>query len=192
MEVLSALRESTLSLAPEASRPFLFQDYCRTLIGQIQKYRLPLLPRLQPFLTVLEHSLFALEAQFPFCFCHGDLHPLNILWGENSIHALIDWEFAGFKAEAYDLANFLGSIGFEDPEAFFSPLVRDLLRQIHAEKHLSDLSIFHLGHWILALRFAWLSEWLRKGEEELLEQELSYMEILLDNLGDLNAYFRQK
>ncbi len=55
-------------------------------------------------------------------FCHGDLHPLNVIWGEKSIRAVIDWEFSGIKPEIYDLANMLGCLGMEDPANLFRPL----------------------------------------------------------------------
>ena len=46
------------------------------------------------------------------------------------------------------------------------------------KKFLSKFSLNYLTDFVLALRFAWLSEWLRKDDEEMLELELVYWEIL--------------
>jgi homoserine kinase type II len=38
---------------------------------------------------------------------------------------------------------------------------------------------------IVALRFAWLSEWLRKSDKEMIELEQVYMRLLIENKEQL-------
>jgi len=38
-------------------------------------------------------------------FCHGDYHPMNIIWSADDIKCVIDWEFSEYKSEIYDAAN---------------------------------------------------------------------------------------
>jgi homoserine kinase type II len=37
-----------------------------------------------------------------------------------------------------------------------------------------------LPEFVIALRFAWLSEWLRKNDEEMVQMETVYLHLLLD------------
>ena len=52
---------------------------------------------------------------------------------------------------------------------------------------LKQAEIFSLLSWqyfvdlVITLRFAWLSEWLRKKDTEMIELEIDYMFLLLDN-----------
>ncbi len=39
----------------------------------------------------------------------------------------------------------------------------------------------NLAEFIIAVRFAWLAQWLRNGDHEMIELELVYMKILVDN-----------
>jgi aminoglycoside phosphotransferase (APT) family kinase protein len=41
----------------------------------------------------------------PVAFCHGDYHPMNIIWSADDIKCVIDWEFSEYKSEIYDAAN---------------------------------------------------------------------------------------
>lgn len=40
---------------------------------------------------------------------------------------------------------------------------------------------------VIALRFGWLAEWLRKKDEEMIELEAVYMRLLCDNREKLKA-----
>ena len=117
-----------------------------------------------------------LPSNLPISFSHGDFHPINILWGEDEIISVIDWEFCGYKHEIYDLANLLGCIGSEDPKNLESEFATTLINNM--KKVYSDKSIEHLNVYILALRFGWLSEWLRKKDEEMVNQEIEYMKLI--------------
>ena len=65
----------------------------------------------------LEGHFFAAHDRLPVCFCHGDPHAVNVIWGDGEIRGVIDWEFSGYKPELYDAALVLGCIGMEDPAA---------------------------------------------------------------------------
>ena len=38
------------------------------------------------------------------CFCHGDFHYANILWHNNKISAVLDWELSGIGNKEFDIA----------------------------------------------------------------------------------------
>lgn len=38
------------------------------------------------------------------CFCHGDFHYANILWKNNKIVAVLDWELSGIGNKEFDIA----------------------------------------------------------------------------------------
>jgi len=42
-----------------------------------------------------------------------------------------------------------------------------------------------LPEFVVALRFAWLSEWLRKDDVEMIGLELDYMDLLIEHRGRL-------
>ena len=47
-----------------------------------------------------------------------------------------------------------------------------------------------LPEFVIALRFAWLSEWLRKKDEEMVEMETDYVKLLLLHLEDLREAWK--
>ncbi|MGM5482346.1 MAG: phosphotransferase family protein, partial [Nanobdellota archaeon] len=121
--------------------------------------------------------LFASELKLGFC--HGDFHPLNIIWGENRIKAVIDWEFCGMNYRAYDPANLIGCIGIEHPDYLLSPFVKEFVKNMRG--YLVSKEIEHLAELILATRFGWLVEWYRNKDKEMQELELEYMHYLKEN-----------
>lgn len=154
--------------------------YGQALFASMAAHRPDLLARLAPLRALLD-TLPALLAAQPTSLVHGDLHPLNILWGpgpQDSIRALIDWEFAGTGPALYDAANCLGCAAFEGPSALSGGFVTGLVRGLNLPPEQTRL----LAAMLPATRLGWLSEWLRKGDAEMLDMELDYLEILL-NLG---------
>jgi homoserine kinase type II len=132
----------------------------------------------------LYDNVFFSYEKLPKKICHGDLHPINIIWGGETcqdIIGVIDWEFFGIRPEGYDLANLLGCIGIENPYAIESGLFMELAKKIKSHGILSDNSFMHLIDLIVLNRFFWMNEWLRKKDHEMIELELKYMEYLLDN-----------
>ena len=75
-----------------------------------------MLSKIGPVISFLENRFMKVHDMLPVSFCHGDFHPLNIIWSKDSIKAVIDWEFLGMKPEIYDAANLIGCIGIEDPQ----------------------------------------------------------------------------
>ena len=135
--------------------------------------------RYRPFVDHLEEQLFPIHDRLPIRFCHGDLHPINIIWGKASIRAVIDWEFCGIKPEIFDLANLLGCLGMEDPQSLTGPFVNRLIRRLRRPDIFSDQSWDALPDLMLAIRFAWLSEWMRKDDEPMIRLEADYMSLLV-------------
>ncbi len=166
--------------APSADLP----AYAHELFASIATHRPGLLPRLTPLRAHVDTLPELLAAQ-PVALVHGDLHPLNILWGAGPqepvlsappIRALIDWEFAGRGPALYDAANCIGCAAFEGPSALSGGFVRGLVRGLALSPGQSHL----LAATVPATRLGWLSEWLRKGDAEMLEMELDYLDILLE------------
>ena len=124
----------------------------------------------------------------PSSFSHGDYHPINIIWGEEKINAVIDWEFTGRKPELYDAASMLGCIGIEDADGLFSPFAGEFVGTLK-KGDFSESSWELLPELILATRFAWLDEWMRNRDEEMLGTELEYMAVLSENIASLREYF---
>lgn len=116
--------------------------------------------------------------------CHGDSHPLNALWNQQRVTALIDWEFCGLRPRLYDLANCLGCVGIEEPMALKRGFAMGLVEAVR-EELLADASALLLPELLLGIRFAWLSEWFRHKDEQLVSLELDYMELLARSLERL-------
>jgi homoserine kinase type II len=160
---------------------FSIKSYIRTLVRQIDRHAPELMPRIIPALAILEERFMSVCDSLPVAFCHGDYHPLNIIWGEQDILSVIDWEFSGIKPEIYDLANMVGCLGIEHPSSLVGDLVKNLVAQVKAADLYSDISWDHFIEFVVAMRFAWLSEWLRKDDREMIGLELHYMDLLMQN-----------
>lgn len=162
---------------------FSLSDYIRDLFAMLSKNEPATARHYHPFLEHLERNLFPVMDKLPVGFCHGDYHPLNIIWGERTIQAVIDWEFCGIKTEAYDAANLIGCLGMEDPQSLSGPFVSQLVRRLRDSGIYAEESGKALPDLILAIRFAWLSEWMRKNDRPMIQLEADYMSILLDGLS---------
>ena len=175
----------TLLAAPQAALAS-FRD---ELFAAVARHKPQLLARLNPVREALSELAAVLKA-VPSALAHGDLHPLNVIWGADAarpLRALIDWEFAGARPRLYDAANCIGCAGFEHPSGLVRGFVTGLVRELRAGgmpgPELGLLPLF-----VLVTRLGWLSEWLRTKDAELLNMELDYLDILLDeqeNLAEL-------
>jgi homoserine kinase type II len=135
--------------------------------------------RLLPFLV----EFFEAYDEMPHDLCHGDIHPLNVVWGPSCLHAVIDWEFCGIRPEIYDLANCLGCLAIEGEGGLSTAFARAVLsRTLHAGLYSPD-SARLLAPAILATRFGWLSEWLRRQDHEMISLELDFMEHLAEHMA---------
>ncbi len=165
------------------SRPvFSIKAYIHDLFARMKIHDQAAYHRFLPILAFLEKSFMRIHDSLLPGFCHGDLHPMNALWNKDEIRAVIDWEFTGVKPEIYDAANLVGCAGFEHPEGLGGPMVMSFLAVVRQNRLYSPISWQHFPEFLLALRFAWLSEWLRKNDTEMVEMEEAYMQLLIDNM----------
>jgi homoserine kinase type II len=162
--------------------PFSFPDYIQNLLTTLSRYQADTARSFIPFGDHLEKNLFPTLTDLPSRLCHGDYHPLNMIWGGETIRAVIDWEFCGVKPEIYDLANLIGCLGMEDPQSLHGPFVGNLVDRMKASGIYTDASWQALPDLMLAIRFAWLSEWVRKNDRPMIRMEADYMSLLLDGL----------
>jgi homoserine kinase type II len=161
-------------------------EYILDLTQKAQKHNPLLAPGIAHILQYLDTSLFPFLSSLPLVLSHGDAHPLNVIWGEDQILCLIDWEFCGIRPRIYDLAITMGCVGTEHPQALLGPFNRALLDALKPQLGQQDLIL--LAPMILALRFAWLGEWLRHGDPASLHKEIQYMNLLLEKQEDLESF----
>ncbi|QJB56480.1 phosphotransferase [Pseudodesulfovibrio sp. zrk46] len=164
--------------------PFILEDYVNELMGTIAPRRPDVHEDLLPVLPVLV-PLFEAWNDLPTALCQGDFHPLNIIWNDRSVAAVIDWEFMGIRPALFDVANCFGCVGIEEPRALVHGLAVTLLRTLNDRGQLDKESLSLLPELILGLRFAWMSEWLRKKDEEMVHIELRFMRLLANSIDTL-------
>jgi homoserine kinase type II len=172
--------------------PFSLPVYSRR-IGRILEEKEPRAFReLADVWEHLQDGLFKRYDALPARFVHGDFHPLNILWKNDGIRAVIDWEFCGFKPELYDAALLAGCIGFDSPEYLTRPMLRAFLSDLKRASFGQPASWASFVDLMLAIRIGWLREWLVKKDQDALEQEVVYMQLLRDNSGLLESRWELK
>ncbi|MFH2058733.1 MAG: phosphotransferase [Pseudomonadota bacterium] len=168
-----------------AFQPFSIKVYIYQLFSQMKNHDNMVYKQFLPVLEFLENNFMNVHDQLPLSFCHGDLHPLNVIWNNDKIGAVIDWEFTGIKPDIFDAANLVGCAGIENPNGFGMPMVISFINRVKADTLYSDKGWQFFPEYMLALRFAWLSEWLRKKDMEMIQMEEAYMRILMDNMDVL-------
>jgi len=182
---LCRLREASGSVRDfDDEPPFLLEGYVNGLMAAMAERRPDLHRALIPVLPALV-PLFEAWPGLPTALCHGDFHPLNVIWHGRSAAAVIDWEFMGNRPCLFDVANSLGCVGIEDPHALVRGLAPALLRTMRHGLCLDNTSLSLLPEMLLGLRFAWMSEWLRRKDEEMAGIEVSYMRLLANSLDTL-------
>ena len=164
-----------------SDRGFSIADYVQRICRDIAQQNPEILIRVAPARNCLEDRFMAVHDRIPRLFCHGDYHVLNVIWGDSEISGVIDWEFCDLRPDVYDAANMIGCIGIEDPDALAGPLVTRFLMKLTRSGLISKAGWENLAEFIIAVRFAWLAQWLRNGDHEMIELELVYMKILVDN-----------
>jgi len=137
--------------------------------------------RLQPAIRLLEERLFSKEESFPLGFAHGDFHPLNVVWSQTGVRTVVDWEFCGWKPEIFDAAMLVGCLGMEHPRFLNGDFVHGLLDRLRKNAFYAEKSWRSFFDFVLALRFAWLSDWLRRSDAEMIELETVLIGLLLEN-----------
>lgn len=166
-------------------KKFSIKEYIYKLFNQMKQFDPGAHKIFTPVLTFLENEFMNTHDQLSFGFCHGDLHPLNVIWDKDQIKAVIDWEFLGIKPLIYDAANLLGCAGIENPEGLVMPMAQTFLHQLKQQDFFDEAGWNLMPEYVLALRFAWLSEWLRKKDHEMIEMEAAFMRILMNHIDDV-------
>lgn len=164
---------------------FSIKKYIRSIALQISEHNPEITELVNPAIDFLEKSFFKSHDSLREGFCHGDIHPLNAIWKNGSIIAVIDWEFMGIKPEIYDLANLLGCIGMESPESLGGEHALTLISKLKEADTYEKQSWDVLIDFVMAVRFGWLSEWLRKKDHEMIKLETDYMDLLLKYGNDI-------
>ena len=162
---------------------FSIKQYIINFMSVLERNDKEVFAELKNTAEYLESSLFRRLGFIRTAFCHGDLHPLNVLWSENSIRKVIDWEFLGYKPELYDLAALTGCMGIEDPDALTGDLLASLVEELREEGFAEEKSWNSFIDLVIAIRFAWMSEWLRKKDHDMQKLEIAYINLLLENKG---------
>jgi homoserine kinase type II len=181
-EFLINLRKESEAIPYFDSRDvFSIKDYVYDMRAKLEQHESELSKKIKPIIGFLEDRFMNVHDELPPCFCHGDYHPLNVIWSEKGINAVIDWEFLGFKPELYDAANLAGCIGIENPQGLLGDLVHDLIQSLKQTELFQDISWQYFLEFMVALRFGWLSEWLRKSDTEMIDLEVVYMNLLINN-----------
>jgi homoserine kinase type II len=188
---LTELGEKSAGLAG-LIRPEIFsiKDYIYRLLCQMKENDPDVPDKIGTVLCFLEKRFMDVHDRLPVSFCHGDFHPLNIIWTDDSIKAVIDWEFMGIKPGIYDAANLVGCIGMENPGGLTGELVCDFITALKEAGLIAGLSREFFHEFVVALRFAWLSEWLRHRDREMVELEITYMNLLADNAEMLKTVWK--
>jgi homoserine kinase type II len=164
---------------------FSLKEYVYKLIREINLYNKDINAEIKNIESFLEKDFMSVYEKLPVAFCHGDFHPLNIIWSSDDIKCVIDWEFSGYKRELYDAANLISCVGVEDPQSLTGDLIKNFIAGMKGAGIISKTSWKYLVEFIVALRFAWLSEWLRRRDTEMIGLELDYMRLLIDNKNRL-------
>ncbi len=171
--------------ALDGTPPFSIVSFVRDLARALERREPLLYLRIRPALVHLEQEFAAVHDRLPFRFCHGDYHPLNVIWSEKGVRAVIDWEFLGTKTELYDAAMMIGCLGMEAPQALTGDFVLRFVRRLRDSGLASEAGWAHLFDLVLAQRFAWLADWLKRSDAEMIDLEAVYIKLLLDHRGPL-------
>ena len=175
------LKEKSQGLPLFEKSSFSIRSYIEKLVLNIRKYRPELMGDIELILRFLDKEFMGPSESMPLGFCHGDYHPLNVIWGEEGVRCVIDWEFCGIKPEIYDTVNMVGCLGMEHPSSLTADLVIDFISGLQKAVIYQQKSWKHFLEFVVAQRFGWLAEWLRKKDEEMIVLELDYMKLLIDN-----------
>jgi homoserine kinase type II len=180
-EFLVRMKRVSRGFTLEDSSSFSILRFITDLKDRMKIYNPEILTKIEEIIRVLFDEFAGYHDRLPVIFCHGDYHPLNVIWSSDGIACVIDWEFMGNKPEIFDAANLIGCIGMEEPQGLTGSMVRDFLCVLDKEGFLSNMSRKYLLEAVIAIRFAWLSEWLRKRDMEMVELEIVYLKLLVQN-----------
>ncbi len=139
----------------------------------------------------LKENLFPFLPYLEKRFCHGDLHPGNLLWKGHQLHSVIDWEKAGVREELYDLAFLIGCVGMDDTAELTGKWVNALIRSYLSNTQTTKLSFELLPELVLAIRMYWMSVWLSVPDDfEIAEMEAGFWGILINNREEIGSAWK--
>ncbi len=75
----------------------------------------------------------------------------------------------------------IGCLGMEKPQSLTGDLVFEFVKHLKESGLIAEKSWASLFEFVLALRFAWLSDWLKRSDLEMIDLEAVYIQLLLDN-----------
>lgn len=177
-DFLADLSANTRDAEGSAGPAFSLPAYIGRLLQTIGSSRPALLGELGDVTRLLKQELYPIYDAIPQRFSHGDPHPMNVLWGDGDIRAVIDWEFSGLRPPVYDAALVIGCVGAEAPGALDGAFLEAFRRRLREREVFAPEDFGLLPLFTLAQRFAWLSEWLRRNDVEMIEFECFYMDLL--------------
>jgi len=176
------LWENTKSISNDIDLPFFsLKDYVLKMTDNMKAFNPQKYQKILPILSYLISDFLVHYEEIPTRFCHGDYHPLNIIWGNHSINAVIDWEFTGEKIEIYDMANLLGCLGIEEPTSLVHDFALSFIKEIKESGHISQIGFHYLFDCMITLRFAWLAEWLRTNDADMIQLEIDFLNLIHEN-----------
>jgi homoserine kinase type II len=177
-DFLAGLYAGTRDDAWSAGPSFSLPGYIDRLLQTIGTRHPRLLSELREVVALVKGELYPVFDALPQRFCHGDPHPMNVLWGADGIRAVIDWEFSGLRPLVYDAALIIGCVGAEARGALDGAFLEAFRRRLGEREAFAPEFAKLLPLFTVAQRFAWLSEWLRRDDREMVEFECFYMNLL--------------
>jgi len=145
-ESLLSLKDALSRTPQETSEPvFSVWAFGLEFIERLRRHRPEFVNEIEDVLSFVRERYAPCEAELTTGYCHGDFHPMNVVWGESDILKLIDWEFCGPKPELYDVALMAGCFAMENPEGLTGELSRNSSR--HFGGNASALNIAGRSSW---------------------------------------------
>lgn len=190
-DFLISLWKNSEDISEYISLPFFsLKDYVIDMKKSMSMHHLNVFIQIESVFDYLASDFFLIYDKIPLRFCHGDYHPLNVIWDDDSIRAVIDWEFLGLKIEIYDMANLIGCLGIEEPTSLTQGFAIEFLKRIKKSDLISKKGFQYLFDCMLSLRFAWLAEWLRCNDLEMIQLEIDYMNLLVRNKDEISRNWK--
>lgn len=81
------------------------------------------------------------------CFCHGDFHYANILWKDEKISAVLDWELSGIGNKEFDIAWAI----INRPSQKFLKTEREIKEFLRGYKSLNKCNIKYVKYYMILI-----------------------------------------
>ena len=188
-ETLRALQTAAVGIEETVrGSSFSIKDYIGEFLDRLNRHKPDFIPELDDIMGFLNDRFLPAHDDLPTAFCHGDFHPLNIIWGADRINRVIDWEFCGRKPELYDVALMAGCLGMENPEGLTGGAFKAFVSDLRDNGFGGSQSWAFFRELTVAIRLAWLKEWFRHDNWKMIELEVVFMRLLIHDTR-LNRLF---